>query len=141
MRLSALCYLPTKVSQLQNVTTNLRESGHSVPRVVGVGGVGVSSWTQPWGADPKPAGYGGRRWEVEANLTYFIPTPRHSTAYSGSGGHLRSLSASLVSEQGSLGWKKSDNVTQGLSRPRSVPVLQTVPVGEIQGFVTRPEKE
>ena len=75
MHLYALCYLSTKVSQLQNVTTNLRESGHSIPRVVGVGGVGVSSWTQPWGADPKPAGYGGRRWEVEANLTYFIPTP------------------------------------------------------------------
>lgn len=51
------------------------------------------------------------------------------------------MSASLVSEQGCFGSGKSDNVTQGLSRPRNVPVLETAPDGEIQGFVSKPEKE
>ena len=51
------------------------------------------------------------------------------------------MSASLVSEQGSFGSGKSVNVTQGLSRPRNVPVLKTAPDGEIQGMVSKSEKE
>lgn len=60
---------------------NCREFGilyqESWDLVAGVGGGGDSSWTQSWGADPNPVGYGYGRWEVEANLTYFLLTPRH----------------------------------------------------------------
>lgn len=49
------------------------------------------------------------RWEVEANLTYFTPTIKHSTACNGSGRPLRTLPTFLVSEQRSLGWQKSNS--------------------------------
>lgn len=80
---------------------------------------------------------GDGRWRQTSLTSY----PPQGTAYNWCGRHLRILSASLVSEQGCFGSGKSDNVTQGLSRPRNVPVLETAPDGEIQGFVSEPEKE
>ena len=80
---------------------------------------------------------GDGRWRQTSVPSY---SPQ-GTTYSWCGRHLRTVSASLVSEQGSFGSGKLVNVTQGLSRPRNVPVLKTAPDGEIQGIVSKSEKE
>lgn len=42
------------------------------------------------------------------------------------------LSASWVNEQRSLGWERSDHVTQGLSRPGAVGIPVLEDTGEVQ---------